>query len=317
VFQAKVVLVMSRSNSSLAAACAERLAAAGFEIDQYQFPVVGQPHLDGAACVALLPDSSEAPAALQFLDKLNVKGRSPWMMICNLDPAAANARMHIVSTNSEDALFEAVVAGVRAWHGRLVESPYRVFLSYRRMDGAAAQAIHRFTGCWWDRAVLRHGVDWADEIEIGIRSCQLFAILLRGDIPSDSYVWRELDFATRQHKPTAVLAFGNEGEAVIARCGLNLQDFKRCTLCEPRVSGRDSNQGFRLLRSGTDSKPILYFPGLQEQLRWPRHSEAAFDYDTPAAVLLLSLLREYPDRKCYSTGKQFKVVDLLTPGWED
>jgi len=235
------------------------------------------------------------------------------MLVCNLDPDAVETRIQIAGTDSAELLFEVIVGGVRSWHGQLTRSPYGIFLSYRRKDAAIAQTINRLMSSWWDRAVLRPGVDWASEIEVGIRSCRLFAIVLRGDIPANSYIWRELTLALQHEKPIAVFAFGDEGEAVIDRCGIRRQDLEPCELAEPSRNSLLPRRTFRLLRAGIETRPIMVFPSLQAQLGWPGASDNPHDYDTPNAVTLLSLLRDYPNYRLYSTEPWIPVWNLTSP----
>jgi len=166
---------------------------------------------------------------------------------------------------------------------------------------------------WWDDAVLRPGVDWASEVEVGISSCRLFALLLRGDIPTDSYIWRELELAVQHKSPIAVLAFGDEGKEVIDRCGIRPEDRKPCELAEPLRDSVLQRRTFWVLRAGTEARPIMYFHNLHAQLVWPDASDNPYDYDTPDTVGLLSLLRDYPNYRRYSTQPWIPVWNLITP----
>jgi hypothetical protein len=235
------------------------------------------------------------------------------MMVCNVDPEAVETRVQIAAADRVELLFEAIVGAVRSWHGQLTRSPYAMFLSYRRKDAPIAQTINRFMTSWWDHAVLRPGVDWASEIEVGITSCSLFVLLLRGDIPTDSYIWRELELAVQHEKPIAVLAFGDEGEEVIDRCGIRPKDLEPCELAEPPRDSLLPGRTFRLLRAGTETRPIMYFPNLQAQLEWPDASDSPYDYDTPNTVGLLSLLRNYPSYRLYPTEPWIPIWNLITP----
>jgi hypothetical protein len=181
------------------------------------------------------------------------------------------------------------------------------------VDSAVATTINRFMTSWWDHAVLRPGVDWASEIEVGIRNCKLFALLLRGEVPADSYIWRELDLAVRHERPIAVLAFQDEGDLVLDRCGIRSKDVQFCKLSKPPESESLQRQSFRLWRVGTETRPLLCFPDLQAQLGWPENSDSRYDYDTPGTVELLSLLRDYPNYRLYSTDPWVPIWRLMTP----
>lgn len=310
---ARILLVCSPGQLALATSCAEVLAEEGFEVSQSSIRSAAQKGLKDFACVAVLPDLSDAVAALQLVDAVRATERPPWMIVFNVDPKSVEARTQMAAANSVHLLREAIVGGVRSWHGQLKESPYNIFLSYRRIDVAIATTIHRFMGSWWDRAALRPGVDWASEIEVGISSCKLFALLLRGDIPTDSYIWRELDLALQHERPIAVLAFQNEGEQVLDRCGIRSEDVQSCELSKPLRHEFDRRRPFRLLRAGTEARPFMCFANLQTQLTWPESSDSMYDYDTPNTVELLSLLRDYPNYRLYSTDPWVPIWNLLTP----
>ena len=310
---ARILLISSPSKSAPATSCAERLAQEGFEVIQCSFLSATREGLNGVACVGFLPDVGDAATAFHLADAVRGTAQPPWMVVCNVDPEAVETRMQIAATDSVEGLFEAIVGAVRSWHGQLTRSPYDIFLSYRRKDAAIAKTINRFMPSWWDRAVLRPGVDWASEIEVGISSCRLFALLLRGDVPTDSYIWRELELAVQHERPIAVLAFRGEGEEVIDRCGIRPEDLEPCQLTEPPRNSLLPRRTFRLLRAGTETRPIMYFPSLQAQLRWPDASDSPYDYDTPDTVGLLCLLRDYPNYRLYSTEPWIPVWNLITP----
>lgn len=309
VYQAKVLFVTSEVSRELAFNCGSKLRVHGFDIAQRSFVDFTSEDMNGSACVVLLPGAEESVAAFQLAETSRTSGESPWIMVCNLDPTLANTRLHIASAKQDEALRDAVLAGVRAWHGRLTRSNYKIFLSYRRSEMAVARTIHRFMPCWWDQAVLQPGVDWTAEIEVGIRNCSLFTLLLRGDIPNDSYVWRELDHATRHERPIAIFAFGEEGDLAMARCGMRITDFEACTVAHRHRPDRV----YRVLRGGSASRPVLCFPNLREQLQWPAASQNHFDYDRPAAVSLLALLRDFPIYQFYTKDAPIQIWDLLIP----
>lgn len=308
-YRAKVLFVASEANRELASDCASRLREQGFDVEQRSFMDFTSGDMKGSACVVLLPSAEESVATFQLADTSHTPGESPWIMVCNFDTTLANTRLQIASAKYYEALLDAVLAGVRAWHGRLARSHYKIFLSYRRSELAVAKAIHRFMPCWWDQAVLQPGVDWAAEIEVGIRNCSLFTLLLRGDIPNDSYVWRELDHAIRHERPVAIFAFGEEGELAVARCGLRIADFEPCTVAHRHYP----DLFYRVLRGGSPSRPVLCFPNLREQLQWPAASQSHLDYDRPAAVSLLAMLRDFPVYRPYTTDAPIQIWDLLIP----
>jgi hypothetical protein len=310
---ARILLVCSPAQLALATACAESLAEEGFEVSQLSLRSTAPKDLEGFACVAVLPDPSDAVAALQLVDAVRGLKRPPWTIVCNVDPKSVETRTQTAGVASEQQLREAIVGGVRSWHGQLKESPYNVFLSYRRIDAVIATTIHRFMPSWWDCAALRPGVDWASEIEVGVRSCKLFALLLKGEIPTDSYIWRELDLAVQHERPVAVLAFRDEGVQVLDRCGIRREDLQEYHLIEPARPGIDRPRPFRLLRAGAEKRPFMYFADLQTQLAWPEASDTRYDYDTPKTVELLNLLRDYPDYRLYSTDPWVSIWSLMTP----
>jgi len=310
-YRAKLLFVTSEASRALASDCASKLREQGFDVAQRSFVDFAPGDMNGSACVVLLPGAEESAAAFQLAETGRASVESPWIMVCNLDPTIANTRLHIASAKHDEALLGAVLAGVRAWHGRLAGSRYKIFLSYRRSEMAVATTIHRFMTCWWDQAVLQPGVDWTAEIEVGIRSCSLFTLLLRGEIPNDSYVWRELDHATRHERPIAIFAFGEEGNFAVARCGMRIADFEPCTVAHPSRGSHE--RVYRVLRGGNVSRPVLCFPSLREQLDWPAASQNHFDYDTRAAVGLLALIREFPLYEPYSNRTGIPIWDLLMP----
>jgi hypothetical protein len=235
------------------------------------------------------------------------------MLVCNVDPEVVETRVQIAAAETVDLLFEAIVGAVRSWHGQLARSPYDIFLSYRRRDAAIAQTINRFMPSWWDRAVLRPGVDWASDIEVGISRCKLFVLFLRGDIPTSSYIWRELELARQHEKPIVILGFWSEGEEVIERCEILPKDLELCELAEPARDSLLPRRSFRLQRAGTETRPIMHFSRLQAQLGWPDSSDSPYDYDTPDTIGLLALLRHYPNYRRYSNEPWVPIWNLITP----
>jgi hypothetical protein len=163
--EARILLICSPTKTAQATSCAERLAAEGFEVSQCSLHSVSRERLNGVACAAFLPDVGDAAIAFYWVDAVRGTAQPPWVVVCNVDPNAVEARVQIAGTDSAEPLFEVIVAAVRSWHGQLARSPYDIFLSYRRKDVAIAKTINRFMTSWWDRAVLRPGVDWASEIE--------------------------------------------------------------------------------------------------------------------------------------------------------
>src|SRR6185436_12521969 len=107
--------------------------------------------------------------------------------------------------------------------------------------------------------------------------------------------------------------FRGEGKEVIDRCGIRPEDLEPCELAEPLRDSLFRRRTFRLLRAGTEARPIMYFPNLQAQLGWPDASHSPYDYDTSDTVELLSLLRDYPNYRLYSTEPWIPVWNLITP----
>lgn len=309
---ARILLAFSPSRLALATSCAEALSREGFDVSQSSIGLAAREDFGDFACVAILPDTSDGATALQLVDAARALAHPPWMIVCNVDPTSVNARVQMAAVQDVQHLRETIVGGVRSWHGQLKESPFGIFLSYRRVDAVIATTIHRFMPSWWDRAALHPGVDWASEIEVGIRSCRLFVLLLRGDIPADSYIWRELDLALQYERPLAILGFRNEGDQLLERCGILAEDLQPCEIGKPRHElGR--RQPLRLLRAGTETRPFMYFSNLQAQLAWPEGSCSVDDYDTPNTVELLSLIRDYPDYRLYSTDPWVPIWSLMRP----
>jgi hypothetical protein len=310
---ARILLISSPSKAATASSCGDTLAGMGFEVGQRSFSAAAREDFDGSACAVFLPDDNDLDGAIHFVNAASGTPTSPWMLVCNVDPEAVETRLQIAATETVDLLVEAIVGAVRSWHGQLAGSPYDIFLSYRRRDAAVAQTINRFMPSWWDRAVLRPGVDWASDIEIGISRCKLFVVFLRGDIPASSYIWRELELARQHEKPIVILGFRSEGEEVLERCGILPEDLELCELAEPDRNSILPRRRFRLQLAGTETTPMMHFSRLQEQLGWPDSSDNRYDYDTRETVGLLSLLRDYPNYRLDSNEPWVPIWNLITP----
>jgi hypothetical protein len=252
--------------------------------------------IENAACVVFVSTTTDAPLVENWVEKLSSEV-GPRVVVCYVTKGNERSRIHKAEPND---LVNAAIQGVRQRFTQGVLPQFSVFLSYRRADSAIAAAVHRFAAqCWWDRAVLNPGVDWASEIVTAIEACRLFVLVVRDPLPSESYVWRELNLALKYQKPIAILSFGTGGEGVLAQCGSSVEEMKpaRMWAHRPIVPGPRDRLVF-LCHPATPPK-LLYFADLYSQLRALRPStrtaETRETYDTPNAVTLFNFLGEYPE----------------------
>jgi hypothetical protein len=196
-------------------------------------------------------------------------------------------------------LVDAAIQGVRQQFAERSLPRLNIFLSYRRADSTIASAIHRFAQCWWDKAMLNPGVDWASDIVMAIEACQLFVLIVRDPLPAESYVWQELRVAIEHKRPIAILSFGTGAEEVLSKCGTLADGIKAGSIWAERPLGRGPRD--RLLVSYHPSTPpaLLYFPNLYSQLRisssGSRDGETRETFDTPNAVKLFNFIDRFPE----------------------
>jgi hypothetical protein len=135
--------------------------------------------------------------------------------------------------------------------------------------------------------------------------------LLRGDIPPESYVWRELSLAQKHRRPVAILAFEDEGAAALSKYGLSVDMLEWCELLTPASSR--PHPPIIVGRYLSDEHSVLYFRRLTAQLNWPTGSEDADAYDTNPTISLLNMLRDFPRYRLYSTDPWRPLWELMKP----
>ncbi len=307
-WSARILLAASEGQLEICRQTAKLLADDGFVVRVETIADARSTATEGHACVLAAPQHEDSAAALEWIDKVRSTIDAPWVLLANADTHSESVRTQTFRASDPHALREAVMGGVRAWHGRLPGSPYPIFLSYRRTDHAMASVINRFMPSWFDQDVLQPGVDWAAEIEVGIRSSQLFMMLLRGTVPGDAYVWRELDLAIRHSRPLAIIAFADEGIQALDRCHIPARSMQRSIIRHP---GRDGTVPYELYRAGDESRPVLYFPDMQTQLGWPLESRDGSLFDTPRTTEFLSLIRDFPKYQFYSNQQHIPLLSLI------
>jgi len=306
---APILISHSSSRSDLAHASGASLRDMGFDVALSPMDAPSRADHSGYACVAIIPEEADALSAIDMADGVRASTRPPWVIVFSARDAV-HARTQTSSLNRADEVSSAISRGVRMHHGHLETSPFNVFLSYRRADTPVAAAINKRLSSWWDQHVLSPGVDWASEIDLGIRACSLFVVLFRGDVPPESYVWRELDLAIKYERSIAILAFEDEGQAALLRCGISRDMLEWCELRAPWFPDREA---FLVGRHSSGERSILYFRRLGSQLQWPPNSERADEYDTSLAISFLNTLRDFPRYRFYSNEPWTQVWDLMRP----
>jgi hypothetical protein len=161
-----------------------------------------------ADCVVFISDKTDAPLVEDWVERLSVES-GPCVLVSYVTGADERSRIH--KADPKD-LVDAAIQGVRQEFAERSSPRLNVFLSYRSADSTIASAVHRFAPCWWDKAMLNPGVDWASDIFMAIETCQLFVLIVRDPLPTESYVWQELRLAIKHKRPIAILSFGTGGE---------------------------------------------------------------------------------------------------------
>ncbi len=287
--------------------CVAALREMAFDVAMAEFDAVNENDLSDWACVVMIPEKSSAQRALELAETMRSHARPPWIIVLNAS-GSAQGRTQATAAEHVGQACDAICHGVRMYHGRVDKSPFNIFLSYRRADTFVATIINRFLPSWWDQHVLSPGVDWASEIEVGIRECGLFVLLMKGDLPADSYVWRELDLAIKHRRSIAILAFEDEGQPVLSRCGTSREALEWCRFNPPFYR---REQPLMVGRHSSGDQSILYFNRLTAQLNWPLDSRDEWAYSN--ARDLLTPLRDFPRFRFYSTAPWTQVWDLMEP----
>ena len=283
VFEARIEFFSSANDNQVALTndCAEWLRVRGFKVQTKSLADANVKELLNSDCVVLLPDVRDRAIADRLADDLMDRDISPWVLLCNTTPGGEYSRVQLISANQ---LKEAVLQAIRLHNAPRGPSPFKLFLSYRRVKSAVAQCVHRFCSCWWDQKVLSPGVDWATEIELAIKDCEKFFIILRGWLPKESYVWHELRIAIKYAKPIIVFSFRHEGNQIFEACNVSNDELEF-----GKLTPKSNSTYFYYCRDR--ASPFIYFCNLEAQLQWPPYSNDWYDFDTPSAVTLLAALR--------------------------
>lgn len=90
----------------------------------------------------------------------------------------------------------------------------RIFVSYRRSDGAIADALvaaleHQGFGVWLDREDIGGGSRWRDEIARAIEGCDAMVFLMSATALESDEVYKELAMARRLARPIIPLQIGD------------------------------------------------------------------------------------------------------------
>lgn len=307
---ASLLLWHSKSRIDFAEKCETLLREMGYDVDVLPLGVESIRPTHHYFCIAVLPDEADATTAIDLAESQQALASPPWVIVFSA-LHAAQARTQTSAASLAEETCHAIVRGVRMRHGGINNSPFNVFLSYRRTDLPVAKTLNKRLASWWDKHVLTPGVDWASEIEVGVRSCSLFVLLLRGDIPPESYVWRELSLAQKHRRPVAILAFEDEGEAALLKYGLSVDMLEWCELLTPATSSH--HPPIIVGRYLSVEYSVLYFRRLTAQLNWPSRSEDADAYDTDPTISLLNMLRDFPQYRFYSTDPWRPLWELMKP----
>jgi hypothetical protein len=251
--------------------------------------------IEKADCVVFVSTDADAPLVENWVEQLSVE-TGPCVLVCYLTRGNERSRIQTAESNQ---LVSAAIQGVRQRFAQRRIPEVKIFLSYRRADSAIAAAVHRFAECWWDKAMLNPGVDWASELVTAIQACQLFVLVVRDPLPSESYVWRELALALKHQKPIAILSFGAGGVEVLSQCGSLVKEMKPARIWANRPIASAPRDRILFLCHPSTPPKLFYFPNLYSQLRvsppFDLAAETRETYDTENAVKLFSFLNNYPE----------------------
>jgi hypothetical protein len=212
-YEATVAICYSSEFSETVELATKQLRSLGYTVRTMLLATSEPPEFMDCACVTFVPALGERARAERLADVVQGLPKAPWVNICNSGTDSAYSR---IQTCGADDVANATTHGVLLYHaGPSRTQPFRIFLSYRTADVAVAKTMHQLMSCWWDKKVLCAGVDWATDIELAIKDCGLFLMLVRGELPSNSYVWREFELARTHNRTIAILAFGDEGRNVL------------------------------------------------------------------------------------------------------
>ena len=293
---AAIHLFSSEKGRDLALKTAAALKDSGFraEISDIRKPSTSE--IEKADCVVFVSADADAPLVENWVEQLSVE-TGPWVLVCYL--TRGNERSRIQQAEAND-LVSAAIQGVRQRFAQRSIPEFKIFLSYRHADSAIAAAVHRFAAqCWWDKAMFNPGVDWASELVMAIEGCQLFVLVVRDPLPSESYVWRELNLALKHHKPIAILSFGAGGEDVLSQYGSLVEEMKPAGIWANRPIANAPRDRILFLCHPSTPPKLLYFSNLCNQLRVSLPSDRAAEtretYDTENAVKLFNFLGNYPE----------------------
>ena len=90
----------------------------------------------------------------------------------------------------------------------------RVFISYSHHDKTFARKLAgvlegRGMKVWWDYDSLKGGQDWQKELELGIKQCDFFLVILTPEAVDSEWVGNEITYATLAQKTVIPLCLKN------------------------------------------------------------------------------------------------------------
>lgn len=309
---ANVAFVHSPEQEAFARECASAIQRDGLTVTLTEFEDLDDCDLESFTLLALFPDPSQVEEVSALQERTAAFERAPWFLAFNVDPDSANLKAQTTVADTERIVTRAVFEGLAAWHGRNRKSPFNLFLSYRHKDEFIAQELYSHLSCWWDRAVLGPGVEWSSEIENGIRDCSLFMLLMNGELPRESYVWNEIELAIKYERDVAILALGNEDEAVLERFEIDPASLERYTITDSAL-GDPEYQRMRVNKASIGSSTLFVFRHLSQQLGIPKASRDAGKMWQAKVPTLCSYLHRYPDYQFYSNREPVPMTNLLEP----
>lgn len=279
--QANVRIYFSKQHKKEAMTAAETLSVAGYSVDIRVAHRFKPTDVEGLACILFLTEQSEASLVEHCITAAKRAPNPPWILVCPRGRRPAESRLELAGASLADV----VPPAVRKFFAPAGQFDYPLFLSYRRAELPMAKGLIRFTRAWWDKFVLSPGVEWATEIEEGIKAAGLFVLAHRDRLPSASYVWKELALARAHKKPIAILSFEGEDRRLLSACGVKVSK-----LVEASTAGSSPLK----FKYSLGPDPIVYFPDLHKQLRLVPDRTSAETYKTYEVAHLVSFLRDFP-----------------------